>query len=74
VHSPSRRPRQSSVSLLPGYCEQRQEPLHETHDSDEYADLHGEMLKDISIEDRDKIYDGISLMQGLVSSWLVKNV
>jgi DNA-binding MarR family transcriptional regulator len=40
---------------------------------EEYADLHGEMLKDISSEDRDKIYNGISLMQGLVSTWLVRN-
>ncbi len=40
---------------------------------EEYADLHGEMLKDISVTDRDKIHDGISLMQGLVSTWLVKN-
>ena len=40
---------------------------------EEYADLHGEMLKDLSVGERDKIYEGISLMQGLVSNWLVKN-
>ena len=40
---------------------------------EEYADLHGEMLKDLTVDERDKIYEGISLMQGLVSTWLVKN-
>ncbi|NQV15272.1 MarR family transcriptional regulator [bacterium] len=40
---------------------------------EEYAELHGEMLKDISTDQRDKIYEGISLMGELVSDWLVKN-
>jgi len=40
---------------------------------EEYADLHAEMLKELTVEDRDKIYNGISIMQGVVSGWLVTN-
>jgi DNA-binding MarR family transcriptional regulator len=40
---------------------------------EEYADLHAEMLKEKSSGERDKIYEGISLMQDVVSHWLDRN-
>lgn len=41
---------------------------------EEYADLHAEMLKEKTFNEREKIYDGISLMQDVVSTWLEKNM
>jgi len=41
---------------------------------EEYADLHAEMLKEKTSNERDKIFEGISLMQDVVSGWLDKNM
>ena len=40
---------------------------------EEYADLHAEMLREKSAGDREKIYQGISLMQDVVAGWLERN-
>jgi len=40
---------------------------------EEYADLHAQMLKEKSLDDRERIYIGISLMQDVVSQWLDRN-
>ncbi len=40
---------------------------------EEYADLHAEMLKEKSVDEREKIFVGISLMREVVTGWLERN-